>query len=285
MAFDYQSLRNITTPQFLSQTLTTGDFANSQVTSTQIAAGAVGSSQLASGAVAMNSSTVTGTLQYTAGGTGLTSLGGAYNALAVNSSGNGYNWVPYGVYGIQVFTSSSTWNRPSFVRYIKVQLVGAGGGGSGHGESGGAGGYSERILNVTGISSVSVSVAGGDSGSSFYSGAGAQGGGTSFGPYLSASGGYGANQNTQHCGGLPGVGSGGDINVYGGGGQDHNNRSAVGADCYFGGAVAAGHPNGGNFSHNHQGHATPGSGGTGGYFSGHYGSQGKNGIIIVTMYY
>ena len=285
MAFDYQSLRNITDPQFIRQTLVTGDFASSSVTTATIVNNTVTATQLGTGSVVMSSNVVTNTLQYSRGGTGLTSLGGGYYALAVNSSGNGYNWVPYGVYGIQVFTSSTTWTRPSYVRYIKVQLVGAGGGGSGHGESGGAGGYSERILNVTGISSVSVSVAGGDSGSSFYSGAGAQGGGTSFGPYLSASGGYGANQNNQHSGGLGGAGSGGDINVYGGGGQTHHTRSAVGGDCYFGGAVAAGHPQGGNFSHNHQGHATPGSGGTGGYFGGHYGSQGKNGIIIVTMYY
>jgi hypothetical protein len=138
---------------------------------------------------------------------------------------------------------------------------------------------------LNGINSVSITVQGGDTGSSFYSGAGSRGGSTSFGPYLSASGGYGANQNNQHSGGLAGNGSGGDINLFGGGGQTHHNRSAVGGDCYFGGAVAAGHPQGGNFSHNHQGHATPGSGGSGAHFSGHYGSQGKNGIVIVTMYY
>ena len=40
----------------------------------------------------------------------------------------------------------------------------------------------------------------------------------SFGNYLSASGGLGANQTYQHCGGLGGLGSGGNLNIYGGGG-------------------------------------------------------------------
>ena len=285
MAFDYQTLKNITNPSIVASTVQTADIATGAVTYDKIADGNVTSGALQSSSVVMSSGAITGSLPYSKGGTGLNAVGGAYNVL--QSTGSGFQWVPYGIYGIQVFTSNNTWTRPTYVRYIKVQLVGAGGGGSGHGESGGAGGYAEMVLEVmqNGINSVGVSVAGGDSGSSFYSGAGARGGSTSFGPYLSASGGYGANQNNQHSGGLAGNGSGGQIAIFGGGGQCHNNRSAIGGDCYFGGAVAAGHPNGGNFSHNHQGHSTPGSGGTGGYFGGHYGSQGKNGMIIVTMYY
>ena len=184
---------------------------------------------------------------------------------------------------MQVFTGSGTWNKPTGVRFIKVQVQGGGGGGSGHGESGGAGGYSERVIDVTSVSSVSVSVSGEVNGT-YYSGAGDNGGGSSFGSYCSAGGGFGANRNNQHSGGLAGVGSGGDLNIYGGGGQSHHNYSSVGGSSFFGGAVAAGHPQGGNFSHNHQSHSAPGSGGSGGYFNSHRGSNGRPGLVVVTHY-
>ena len=185
--------------------------------------------------------------------------------------------------GMQVFTSSGTWNKPSGVKYIKVQVVGGGGGASGHGESGGAGGYSEKIINVQSISSVSVTVAGEVNGT-YYRGGASNGNGSSFGSYLSASGGYGANRNNQHSGGLGGVGSGGDMNIYGGGGNSHHGYSCPGAASFFGGAVAGGHPQGGNFSHNHQSHSAPGSGGSGGYFHNHRGSNGRPGMVVVTHF-
>jgi hypothetical protein len=184
---------------------------------------------------------------------------------------------------MQVFSSSGTWTKPTGVRYIKVQLCGGGGGGSGHGEGGGAGGYSERVIDVTSVTSVSVTI-GGEVNGTYYSGAGDNGNSSSFGAYMSCSGGYGANRNNQHSGGLGGVGSGGDLNIYGGGGQSHHNYSSVGGNSFFGGAVAAGHPQGGNFSHNHQSHSAPGSGGSGGYFNGHRGSNGRPGFCVVTHY-
>ena len=284
MSFDYSTLKQITTEGIVDGTIISSNIANNTITGTQIGSNQVSSSNLASGSVVLGSSTVTGSVGIGSGGTGRSDLGSAYNALV--SNGSSLYWAPYGIYGMQVFTSSGTWNRPSNVRYIKIQCVGSGGGGSGHGESGGSGGYSERVLEVlqNGIGSVSVTI-NGPGGGTYYSGAGGGGSGVSFGPYCSASGGYGANQNNQHSGGLAGSGSGGDLNIYGGGGQTHNNRSSVGGDCFWGGAVAAGHPQGGNFSHNHQGHATPGSGGSGAYFGGHRGSDGKQGMIVITMYY
>jgi len=187
------------------------------------------------------------------------------------------------IFSMQVFTSSGTWNRPTGVKFIKVQLVGGGGGGSGHGESGGAGGYSERVIDVQATASVSVTIAGEVNGT-FYSGPGDNNGGSSFGSFLSASGGFGANRNNQHSGGLGGVGSGGNLNIYGGGGQSHHNYSSVGGTSFFGGAVAAGHPQGGNFSHNHQSHSAPGSGGSGGYFHNHRGSNGRPGMCVITHF-
>ena len=77
----------------------------------------------------------------------------------------------------QVFRSSGTWSRPSGCTAIRVQLCGGGGGVTGHSESGGAGGYSEETIDVTGTSSVSVTVGGGG-GSTGYYGLGGNGGAT-----------------------------------------------------------------------------------------------------------
>ena len=286
MAFDYQSLKNIYSSNAVVSGAITGSYiASSAVTNNELAGGAVTASKLASSAVTLNSGQVTGTLSIGQGGTGTNLAGSDYNTvLRTNSSANGMEWANHGLQSLQVFTSGGTWNRPAGVRYVRIQVVGGGGGGSGHGESGGAGGYAERILDVTGISSVSVSVAG-DVGGSFYSGAGSNNGGSSFGPYVSAGGGYGANANSQHCGGVSGSGSGGDVNFYSGGGGSHHHSFGPGGRNYFGGSVAGGHPNGGNFSHNHQSHSTPGSGGRGAYFGGHYGSNGKYGMVVITHYY
>ena len=284
MAFNYDTLKRITREGVVSDTISAGDLAADSITNAKLANSSVGSSELANNSVVLSGSDVTGSLPVSRGGTGLTSVGGANQALTINSSNNGLTYANVGMYGMQVFTGSGTWNRPSGVRFIKVQISGGGGGGSGHGESGGAGGYSERVLDITGISSVSVSLSGTSNGT-YYSGRGNNGGSSSFGPYLSASGGYGANRNNQHSGGLGGVGSGGTLTMYGGGGQSHHNRSSVGGDSFWGGAVAAGHPQGGHFSHRHENHSAPGSGGSGGYFHGHRGSNGRPGFCVVTMYY
>jgi len=185
---------------------------------------------------------------------------------------------------MDVFTSSGTWTKPTGVRYVHVQVIGGGGGGSGHGESGGSGGYSERVIDVSGVSSVSVSVSGEVNGT-YYRSAGDNGGSSSFGSYCSASGGYGANRNNQHSGGLAGVGSGGNLNIYGGGGESHHARGGNnGSNSFLGGGVAGGWPQGGNFSHNHQTHSPPGTGGGGAHYHNFRGSNGRPGMVIVTNY-
>ena len=283
MAIDYNSLKNLTGAAFIDGTITSSDIANSTITNYEIADSAVGSSELAVNSVNLGGSKVTGTMPVSKGGTATTNpFGGAYRSII--SNGSSVTTKQHGVQGMQIFTSSGTWTRPSNVRFIKVQLIGGGGGGSGHGESGGSGGYSERVLDVTGISSVTVTISGESSGT-YYSGAGGNGGSSSFGPYLSASGGYGANRNNQHSGGLAGVGSGGNLNIYGGGGANHHQETGKGGSGFWGGSVAGGHPQGGNFSHNHQSHSSPGSGGAGGYFNGHRGSNGRPGLCVVTHYY
>ena len=105
-----------------------------------------------------------------------------------------------GIRSMQVWTSNGTWSRPNNCKSIIVTVTGAGGGGSGHCESAGAGGTAERVIDVTNVNSVSVTV-GNPGGGTNYAGCGGNGNSSSFGSYCSASGGLGANCSTQHAGG------------------------------------------------------------------------------------
>jgi len=283
MPFDYQTLKNISSAAIIDGSVATADIGDTQITADRIQTGAVSSSKFAANAVNTTTGVVTGTLPVNRGGRGRTDLGSAYQA--VYSDGSQQVNSDHGIYGIQVFTGSGTWNRPTNVRYIRVQCQGGAGGGSGHGEGGGAGGYTERFLDVTGIPSVSVYVGGGGGGT-YYSGAGGNGDYAGFGPYCSAGGGHGANRQNQHSGGVSGTGSGGSLNIYQGGGLSHHAYSAQScADTYFGGGAPSSHPQGGHFAHVHQGHSAPGTGGAGAHFHGHRGSDGRPGLVLVTMYY
>jgi len=283
MPFNYQSLKNLNSDSFVNDSITAADIAGTTITAAKLELTSIQSTNLATSAIDINSSTSTGTLPLASGGLETTSFSGAYRAFYSNGSSLSPN--NHGIQGMQVFTSSTTWNRPSGVRYIRVQLVGSGGGGSGHGEGGAAGGYAERFLDVTGISSVGVTIDGGGGGT-YYSGAGGNAGGSSFGPYMSCSAGHGANRQNQHSGGVSGNGSGGNLNIHQGGGFSHHARSAQScADTFFGGGAPSSHPQGGNFAHNHQSHTAPGTGGAGAHFHGHRGSDGRPGMCVVTSYY
>lgn len=285
MPFNYQTLKNLSTNSFVANTLQGVDLAANAVTTANLQNSVITSQELATGAVNLAGAKVTGTVGTNLGGTGLTAFAGANLMLGTNSANNALEFRQTGIRSMQVFTGNSTWNRPTDVRFIHVILVGAGGGASGHGESGAAGGYAERIIDVTGTASVGITIGGGGGGT-YYSGPGGNGTTTSFGGFMSASGGHGANRHNQHNGGLSGTGSGGDLNMHQGSGGGHEQRSTgMGGSTYFGGAGPAGHPQGGNFAHNHQGHSAPGTGGTAGYFSGHRGADGRPGIVVVYEYF
>ena len=183
----------------------------------------------------------------------------------------------------QYFGSTGTWTRPTGCTRIRVIVVGAGGSASGYGESGGAGGYAEKTIDVTGIASVAVTVPGQSAGVS-YSAAGNDGGTSSFGAYVSASGGYGANRNSNHAGGHGGIGSGGDINQRGGGGSGHDGRGGRGGTSFFGGSKFSGW-GGNSHAHQEEGNVPPGAGGFGDHTThGPRGSYGANGRVIVYNY-
>jgi hypothetical protein len=169
---------------------------------------------------------------------------------------------------------SATWTKPEGISTIRVQLIGGGASGSTAGRAGGAGGYAEKIIDVTSIASVSVTVG------NRVTGHNSTGIATSFGSHCSATGGLMTNPHTGNTSGATGgVGTGGDINIQGGGGSsNHSNGGSAGAAGYFGGGSF------GQATSNLGDHpAAYGSGGSGcnnGYGSG----SGARGVVIVWEY-
>ena len=148
---------------------------------------------------------------------------------------------------IQTFTSSGTgtWTKPQGVSRVYVKVLGGGGGGGGSfvatnnkggyaptaGGPGGAGGYSEGYITVTGDVAVTIGAGGtrGKNGSwahSNYGGswatAGGTGGTSSFGSIIAygGTGGEGANSGQTSNGGEGGNASGGQINIKSSNGDD-----------------------------------------------------------------
>lgn len=172
---------------------------------------------------------------------------------------------------IQVFTSSGTWTKPTGVTKIKVRVVGGGGAGGSNsgaagGGGGGGGGYAEKFIDVTSVSSISVTVgAGGAAGTGVDNGNG--GGTSSFGAECSATGGNGGAGGSAGAGGAGGVGSGGNVNASGGAGDGGSSVGAHGGSSVLGGGGAS--------------QSAP----TGGYGGGAGGSaSGASGIVIVEEY-
>ena len=188
---------------------------------------------------------------------------------------------------VTTYTSgTNTYTAPAGCSNVYVQLVGGGGGSAGYCESGGAGGYAEGFFPLAAGATVTVTIGSGGSGVTYYA-AGGSGTTTSFGAFMSATGGGGANTTNQHGGGAGGVGSGGNLNLYGGTGCGHLNhgshsQTGYGGASYFGGgAGVTRHQNSANnFS------PAPGSGATGNECDGDgtVGSTGSSGLCIVYAY-
>ena len=197
------------------------------------------------------------------------------------SDGTSASFKHIGPTSISTFYGSGTWTRPEGINRVIVRVIGGGGGGSGHAESGAAGGYAEEVIDVRGISSVYCTVGNGSQSGTYYSGNGGGGGTSSFGNYLSASGGLGGNQTYQHCGGLGGLGSGGNLNIYGGGGTGHMNYMGFGGGGFFGSGTLSAHGNWNQGARSNQLKAPRGAGGTSGYQGSYQGANGMAGAVIV----
>jgi hypothetical protein len=132
-----------------------------------------------------------------------------------------------GLASVQTFTSSGTWTRPTGITKVIVEVQGAGGGGgyishgTNNGGAGGAGGYAKKLIDVSSISSATITV--GSAGSLGNTGArtGVAGGdsvwsdGTNTVTGGGGGGGLGGGTNTRYKGGDGGTASGGDLNIDG----------------------------------------------------------------------
>ena len=203
------------------------------------------------------------------------------NGKYLVSDGTSASFKHIGPTSISTFYGSGRWTRPEGINRVIVRVIGGGGGGSGHAESGAAGGYAEEVIDVRGISSVYCTVGNGSQSGTYYSGNGGGGGTSSFGNYLSASGGLGATTTYQHCGGLGGLGAGGNLNIYGGGGTGHMNYMGFGGGGFFGSGTLSAHGNWNQGARSNQLKAPRGAGGTSGYQGSYQGANGMAGAVIV----
>lgn len=246
-----------------------------------------------------SSSTSTGALRV-AGGVG---VGGAIYASNFYGDGAGLTNVPSRgrLLSVNVYTTqngqwnsvsssgtSGTWTRPAGCTNVLVYVTG-GGGGCRHnnndyrGAGGGGGATAIRWLDVTNTSSVAVTVGGG--GGHNYGGRGNTGGTSTFGPFVTATGGQGGITDNPYEGGPGGDASGGDINLPGGGGEmSHGSNREGGGGMSFWFKAGSHHMN--QNSNIEMLHGQWGSGGSYGYYSDRnagYGNGG-GGVIIVYNY-
>ena len=163
---------------------------------------------------------------------------GIITATSYRGDGSNLTGMSAGLQSMNVFTSTgtSTWNKPSGVTKVKVYVTGGGGGCSAvggnrlddAGAGGAAGGTAIKIIDVSSISSVTVTVGMGGTATAYNYNSDVStntspndGAPSSFGSHCSATGGKaGRSYYTNNAGvvgqAIPGVGSGGDINIQGG---------------------------------------------------------------------
>lgn len=192
---------------------------------------------------------------------------------------------------LAAFTSSTTptttWTKPSNLKYVIVEVIAGGGGGGGNtaanGEcTGGAGGgYAREIIPAAALGATeTVTVGGGGTGEvgSGSCAGGNTGGPSSFGAHLSATGGSGDGRTA-------GTGSGGDINLSGHAGARHMTTDNVGGQG--GGTFYAPATNWTPIDNTAANGASPGGGGAGSSTSGAdaAGGNGAVGAVYVWQYF
>jgi hypothetical protein len=245
------------------------------------------------------------------GGTGLTTL--TENAVILGNgtsdptfvepgtagnvlTSNGTTWVSSasGAAGlqnfvIQVFTTSGTYTPTPGMLYCEVEVIGAGGAGSGrtgagqYMTGGGAGGRAIRRLTAAQIgASQSVTIGAGGTGVS--GGSGNDGGSTALGTLVSATGGIGgAFGASAIIGSSGGLGADGDVNIPGAPSAIAHVAAIgfAGASSPYGagGREELANTNGKNASGYGAGGGASGSGG-----GGAAGGEGSNGLIVIREY-
>ena len=194
--------------------------------------------------------------------------------------------VESGLTSVQTFTSSGTWTRPSGITKVMVEVQGAGGGGSkgangDYNQPGAGGGYAKKLLDVSSISTSTITVGTGGAGVAHgTTGNGGAGGlskwadGTNT---ITGNGGAGGTDaNTYSAGG---TGVGGDFNITG---QSGGANTHVSGDSFLGKAgIPPNSADAPSAAKSGSGYGGGGSAWTG--YSIACGS-GSDGIVIVTEY-
>lgn len=195
--------------------------------------------------------------------------------------------VPTGIGGFkstQTFEAGGTWTRPAGITLIRIITLGGGGGASGSGnaggtlEAGGAGAYSEFLLDVTIIPSIAVTVGAGGNGGVGAAGTntpGSNGGVSTFGSHTSCDGGFGGLNGATNGGRGGAIPSLGDVKSGGG------DSGGAGGASFFGSGGQSPGTNGDGFDAKAYGAGggTPNASGTP-----QTGGDGRAGVIIVEEY-
>ena len=175
-----------------------------------------------------------------------TTLGESGNTIQLGDGATAVGFGGGGLSSVQYFTSSGTWTKPSGVTKVMVEVQGGGSGGNNattqdNTSSGAGGGYSRKFIDVSSISSATVTVGAGGAGVSNGTATGNAGGQSS----------WADGTNTITCNGganpinaanqvvLGGTATGGDINIKGQngsliGGYMFNRDTAIGGSSVLG---------------------------------------------------
>ena len=245
--------------------------------------GSVATAKIAPNAVTMAKLATSGTLP-------------ALNGSSLTNTG--------GLKSVQVFTSSGTYTKPSGINTVKVICTGGGGGGAegkstfNYGGGGAAGGTAIDIIDVSGTSTVTVTVGAGGAQQTAGNGSGGNNGATSsFGSFCTGTGGEGGKpEGAGQSRAAPGNGTGGVINILGGqggsqGGGNTNDEAggSMGGSSFWGGGGTGAATNRDDQTglQGQAGRAFGSGGGSGrhhnnGTFG--YGGAGKAGVVYVEEY-
>ena len=153
-------------------------------------------------------------------------LGGSGTQVTVHASATTSGFPEAGFASVQTFTSSGTWTRPTGITKVIIEVQGGGGGGSCdngayYSHTGGGGGYARKFLDVSSISSATITVGAGGAGIAS-AGTPNAGGASSWADgtnTVTGNGGPRGNPNssqTVNRSNAGGTATGGDINIQGG---------------------------------------------------------------------